>query len=419
MDLLENANQSQFQSYRIAQTCAMLHAVCGVAMWCYSPEGALYFTTSGYKEELSSFFSVSGCKEWILEKGRQAEAPVVMSDELGFVWIGEFVDNVVPVGEVVVVLGPMYSSAGSVKTLEQLLREHQSAPNLQAVGSRILARLPVVPVPMMNQYACMLHFAITEKTISPEEFVYQSRLPLSPAMGREQERHYLDYESEFANEELMLQYVRDGNLNYGNAVQDIRHRTMPDDFMTGDSLREAKDNVIMFTAKCAKAAVEGGVSPKQARQMQQETVRRAEETRTLTELSELNHQTYERFILMVHDLRGHENISKPVQIACDYIKAHFMEPIRLEDLARASCYSEYYLSRKFQKEMGIRLSDYIRDTRLEYAKIWLLSTEKTVEEISEQLQFCSRNYFSRVFREKEGVSPQEFRDSAKVIRKVR
>ena len=78
-----------------------------------------------------------------------------------------------------------------------------------------------------------------------------------------------------------------------------------------------------------------------------------------------------------------------------------------------------FCSRKFQKEMGIRLSDYIRDTRLEYAKIWLLSTEKTVQEISEQLQFCSTNYFSRVFREKEGVSPQEFRDSAKVIRKVR
>ena len=69
--------------------------------------------------------------------------------------------------------------------------------------------------------------------------------------------------------------------------------------------------------------------------------------------------------------------------------------------------------------MGIRLSDYIRDTRLEYAKIWLLNTEKTVQEISEQLQFCSRNYFSRVFREKEGLNPQEFRDSATVIRKVR
>ena len=39
----------------------------------------------------------------------------------------------------------------------------------------------------------------------------------------------------------------------------------------------------------------------------------------------------------------------------------------LEDLAKAACYSEYYLNRKFQQEMGQRISDYIRDTRLEYA----------------------------------------------------
>ena len=66
--------------------------------------------------------------------------------------------------------------------------------------------------------------------------------------------------------------------------------------------------------------------------------------------------------------------------------------------------------------MGIRLSDYIRDTRLEYAKIWLVSTEKSIQEISDLLQFCSRNYFSRVFKEKEGMSPQEYRQRAKAIR---
>ena len=48
-----------------------------------------------------------------------------------------------------------------------------------------------------------------------------------------------------------------------------------------------------------------------------------------------------------------------------------------------------FCSRKFQKEMGIRLSDYIRDTRLEYAKIRMPSTEKTVEKIREPLQFCA------------------------------
>ena len=66
-----------------------------------------------------------------------------------------------------------------------------------------------------------------------------------------------------------------------------------------------------------------------------------------------------------------------------------------------------FCSRKFQKEIGTRLSDYIRDTRPKYAKIRMLSTEKTAEEIREPLQFCSGNYFSRVFRETEGVGPPD------------
>ena len=73
-------------------------------------------------------------------------------------------------------------------------------------------------------------------------------------------------------------------------------------------------------------------------------------------------------------------------------------------------YTEYYLSRKFQQEMGIRLLDYIKNVRLEYAKVWLLSTDKSIQEISEQLRFGTRNYFTRVFKEKTGKTPAAYRD---------
>ena len=421
MDQNAGPDQSRYRSYRIALICSTLHAVCGVSMWCYSMEGTLYFTTSNYKKELDIFFSAGGCKDWILTGDQPAETPIVMSDDLGFVWVGEFVDGVEPIGKALVLLGPMFSWESTMKTLEERLREHDLALSLRSIGNRILTHVPVVPIALMNQYVCMLHFAITEKTISAGEFIFQSRLPEDPFLSAVQvppeEKHYLDYENDYAREQMLLQNVKDGNLDYRDYAQDIRIRSMPDNYMTGDPLREAKDIFIIFTAKCARAAIEGGLSPKLARKLETEAIRKAEKMRSITELSELNRRTYQRFIFMVHDLKGQGNISKPVLAACDYVKAHFMEPIRLEDLARASCYSEYYLTRKFQKEMGLRLSEYIRDIRLEYAKIWLVSTEKSVQEISELLQFCSRNYFSRVFKEKEGLSPQEFRDRSKVIRK--
>lgn len=56
------------------------------------------------------------------------------------------------------------------------------------------------------------------------------------------------------------------------------------------------------------------------------------------------------------------------------------------------------------------LWDYVRKIRLDYAKILLISTEYSIQEISERCQFGSRNYFTRMFRVWEGVSPKEYRE---------
>lgn len=183
MDQNLNQSQSAYRPFRIALMISTLHAVCGVSMWCYSMEGELYFTTSNFKQELDIFFSAGGCKDWIFSEERPLETPIVMSDELSFVWVGEYVDGVEPIGKVLVLIGPMFSSETSMKTLEQRLQEHNLALSLRSAGKRILSHVPVVPIALMNQYICMLHFAITEKTISYKDFIFQSQLPDDPFLS--------------------------------------------------------------------------------------------------------------------------------------------------------------------------------------------------------------------------------------------
>ena len=81
---------------------------------------------------------------------------------------------------------------------------------------------------------------------------------------------------------------------------------------------------------------------------------------------------------------------------CDYIRRHILQPLELSQIARHVGYSEYYLSKRFNREMGIRVVDFIKDERINLAKIWLVTTSKSVDEISETLQFNSRNYFGKV-----------------------
>ncbi len=205
----------------------------------------------------------------------------------------------------------------------------------------------------------------------------------------------------------------EGNMAYENIVGDNYLQKPPRNYMTGDSLREAKDILIIFTSQCCNAAIEGKMSIKAAKELEAAFIHKIEKSRTVTQLTGLRHQMMQEYISKVHELRLVSEISRPIRLCCDYVNAHFMEPMKLGDIAKEVGYTEYYLTRKFQREMGERLWDYVRNVRLDYAKILLISTECTVQEISERCQFGSRNYFTRMFRAREGASPKEYRERAR------
>ena len=104
-----------------------------------------------------------------------------------------------------------------------------------------------------------------------------------------------------------------------------------------------------------------------------------------------------------------QRISKPIQNCCGYIKTHLNDKITIKHLAYRIGYTEYYLSRKFKKEVGCSINDYIKTQKIEYAKILLSSSGQSIQDISDSLNFCSRSYFTDVFQKIVGISPNEYR----------
>ena len=102
--------------------------------------------------------------------------------------------------------------------------------------------------------------------------------------------------------------------------------------------------------------------------------------------------------------------SRAVKVCRSYIQMNYMKGLTLEEIARHCGYAEYYLSRKFARETGIRISEYIHQVRVDAAKIMLLTTSKKIQEISEELHFGNRSHFDRVFRQRVGISPARFRE---------
>lgn len=69
-----------------------------------------------------------------------------------------------------------------------------------------------------------------------------------------------------------------------------------------------------------------------------------------------------------------------------------------------------YLSRLFKKEVGVSISTYIRDLKIESAKELLKYGEMSMIEIANHLSFSSQSHFIQQFRDATGVTPKKYRD---------
>lgn len=414
--------EKTFQRLQLFQGLA--HSGCGMSMWCLSNTGEVLYTTSPYEKELKMFLQISGCLKYALEEARDFVRPFIMSDSLGLIWAGEYIFSTGGTERLLIIMGPLFFTEFSVKIIKNELQALDFSLMLQRSCLNILQKVPVLAMTMVHQYVQMMHYAIMEENILPGQFHYQ----ISEAKERrvtaarqnvklEHETHFNEYVKEYSREQIILQCIKDGNLNYSNIVAPEIRAAIPDSYETGQPLRESKNVVLIFTALCSRAAVEGGLSVKTAKEMEVSYIRQIENTRTVTELMKLKYTMMEDFVEGVHRFKNGPEISLHIRECYDYIKAHFMEPLDLRKIAKKIGYTEYYLTRKFQKEMGISLLDCIRETRLEYAKVWLITTDKSIQEISEQLQFGTRNYFSRIFKEKEGMTPASYRERARIVGK--
>jgi signal transduction histidine kinase/AraC-like DNA-binding protein len=83
----------------------------------------------------------------------------------------------------------------------------------------------------------------------------------------------------------------------------------------------------------------------------------------------------------------------------------------VEKLAEHLNISRVQLYRKVKALMGISISDYINNIRLEKAKSMLESTSLTIAEIAYTIGFSSPNYFSTAFKNMYGTPPGSFRKS--------
>ena len=101
--------------------------------------------------------------------------------------------------------------------------------------------------------------------------------------------------------------------------------------------------------------------------------------------------------------------SEVINAVMTYINNHYREELSLEDVARFAGFSRYYFSRSFKRQTGYSFKDYLFQKRLQVAMDLLSRTNRSMRDVAIESGFGSVATFNRVFREKKGCTPTQYR----------
>ena len=103
------------------------------------------------------------------------------------------------------------------------------------------------------------------------------------------------------------------------------------------------------------------------------------------------------------------NYLDTLQRAIVYIEEHLGENITVEEVAHATGYSYYHLTRQFQAVLGENIGSYLKGRRLAEAAKRLIYSEQRIIDIAMEYGFESSEAFSRAFKAVYRMSPSVYR----------
>lgn len=380
-----------------------------ISTWCYDENGCLLSSNCPDEAIFATVFSVFGNKDTMLQHAAVHDNPIILGNGLGLVWAAAFEKEDTRLRRAWV-LGPVFYTEVSLRQIEQSYAAYGNLELSIAWKSQMFSafqHVPTVPSMIVSRYTLMLHYCLTQQRLTASDlYLPASDLTLGSPQEtpKDKDRHKV-----YAAERAMLQMVRNGDLNYQQALSTSQLISNGVPVQGQDVLRQCKISVIVFCSLVCRAAIEGGLSPEEAYALGDSYIQTCESAKDLDMLKSIPNTMYDDFVRRVHRCRTNPNLSKPVQKCVDYIEMHLSERIRAADLAALVGYSEYYITHKFREETNFFISEYVKFAKVERAKVLLASTDAPLQEIADKLGFTTRCYFSQCFKQVAGMSPVQYR----------
>lgn len=212
----------------------------------------------------------------------------------------------------------------------------------------------------------------------------------------------------YQEEERLYRCIREGNVAYlEQHVDDIE---LPHPILLEDVKKNEEYMAVTGISLAARAAVEGGISSKEAFLYNDLYLKKIAACKDIQEIHRINGECYLQFACLVRDRKRKEtSLNRHVEECKKAIVARRFEQITIDELAKEVGISREYLQKLFKQHEGISITAYMVDKKLEAACNMLIFSDRKISEIADYLHFGSVSHFSLVFKRKKGQSPKEYR----------
>lgn len=239
----------------------------------------------------------------------------------------------------------------------------------------------------------------------------------------------MDYDKEWNSAELLQREVTishrplEDELQFYNAVKNgdidyVANNCLNHVFLNPEGMGRLSENPIqnlkyhfvITAAMITRNSIDGGMETEKAYGLSDFYIQKMDKCQNKEEISEIHQIMCSDFTRKMQQLRKNKVHSKHIVLCIDYIYSQIHSRITLKELADRLNLSESYLSKLFVTEVGISISDYIREKKIERAENMLKFSDYDIADIANYFSFSSQSHFTQTFEKQVGLSPKKYRD---------
>lgn len=188
-----------------------------------------------------------------------------------------------------------------------------------------IRHIPLMQCTVMMLLVLMLHYCITGERLQISDIDAEINISI-PEISQKQPSH--DRYQVWSAEQALLQAVRNGDLDYKQALSDVMRLSTGVNVNGKTALAKSKISIIVFVSIVCRAAVEGGLSPEEAYGLGDSYIQMVESIENPSDLEPLAMSRYDDFVRRVHNNRNHPKYSREIQKCCDYIEMLWVKSLQ-------------------------------------------------------------------------------------------